>query len=92
MQATLALAVGALMLLSANYVVAKRFAWTPGGIALTFGRLLQDGIVDKFLDEHCPDPRFRLCDHRAELPRDADVFFWGESVFDRLRALPGHAR
>src|SRR5258708_2289270 len=34
---------GALLLLSANFVTAGRFAWTPGGIALSFGRMLQDG-------------------------------------------------
>ena len=89
LQAALALVLGAAMLFAADYTVAKRWAWTPGGIALVFGRLLQDGIVDKFLDDRCPDPRFRLCDHRAELPRDADVFFWGESVFDRLGRFQG---
>jgi hypothetical protein len=84
-----ALALGAAMLLAANYAVAGRLAWTPGGIALLFGRMLQDGIVARYLAEHCPDARLRLCDHRAELPTDADVFFWGESVFDRLGRFDG---
>src|SRR5437773_2105520 len=39
-----ALALGAVMLVAANYVVAGRLAWTPGGIALAFGRMLNDGI------------------------------------------------
>jgi hypothetical protein len=69
--------------------VAGRLAWTPGGIALAFGRMLQDGIVARYLAEHCPDPRLRLCAHRGELPNDADVFFWGESVFDRLGRFEG---
>jgi hypothetical protein len=85
----LALALGAALLLAANYAVARRLAWTPGGIALTFGRMLNDGIVKRYLAERCPDPRFRLCDHRNELPNDADVFFWGESVFDRLGRFRG---
>lgn len=79
-----ALALGPVMLLTANYAVAGRIAWTPGGIALPFGRMLQDGIVARFLADYCPDPRFKLCDHRAALPTDADEFFWGESVFDKL--------
>ena len=66
-----------------------RLAWTPGGFALPFGRMLQDGIVARFLAEHCPDPRLKLCEHRDELPADADVFFWGESVFDRLGRFDG---
>jgi hypothetical protein len=80
----LALALGAALLLTMNYVVARKVSWTPGGIALMFGRMLNEGIVHRFLAEHCPDPRFKLCDHLSELPTDADVFFWGESVFDRL--------
>jgi hypothetical protein len=84
-----ALLLGAVMLIGANYLVAKRLAWTPGGIGLTFGRMLQDGIVKRYLDEHCPDPRLRLCDHRDELPTDADVFFWGQGLFDRLGRFQG---
>ena len=84
-----ALVLGATMLVAANYAVAGRLAWTPGGIALSFGRMLQDGIVARFLAEHCPDPRFRLCDHRAEIPTDADEFFWGETIFDQLGRFDG---
>ena len=36
-----------------------------------------------------PRSRLRLCDHRAELPDDADVFFWGEGVFNRLGRFAG---
>jgi hypothetical protein len=85
----LALTLGAALLIAANYAVARQLAWTPGGIALMFGRMLNDGIVKRFLNERCPDPRFRLCDHLHELPDDADVFFWGESVFDRLGRFKG---
>jgi hypothetical protein len=78
-----------LMLLAANYVVAGQIAWTPGGIALSFGRMLQDGIVARFLTDHCPDARFKLCDYRTRLPTDADQFFWGKSVFDELGRFQG---
>ena len=84
-----ALALGPVMLITANYAVAGRLAWTPGGVALLFGRMLQDGIVARFLADHCPDPRFKLCEHRDELPTDADVYFWGQSVFDRLGRFQG---
>jgi hypothetical protein len=84
-----ALVLGAVMLVGANYAVAKRLAWTPGGVGLMFGRMLQDGIVMRYLDEHCPDPRLRLCDHRHELPTDSDEFFWGEGLFDRLGRFQG---
>jgi hypothetical protein len=83
------LALGAAMLVAANYAVAGRVAWTPGGAAIPFGRMLQTGIVARYLEDHCPDPRLKLCAHRKELPNDADVFFWGESVFDRLGRFEG---
>lgn len=88
-RAVAAIALGAVTLVVANYAVAGRLVWTPGGTALPFGRMLQDGIVARFLADHCPDPRFKLCDHRHELPTDADAFFWGEGVFDRLGRFQG---
>ena len=63
----LALALGAVLVLAADFVVAKRLAWTPGGFALSFGRMLQDGIVKKYLDQHCPDPALRLCAYKDQL-------------------------
>ena len=77
------------MMFAANYAVAGRLAWTPGGVALSFGRMLQDGIVTQYLDEHCPDPRFQLCAYRDELPHDADEFFWGSELFDKLGRFAG---
>lgn len=84
-----ALMLGAGMLIAANYAVAGQLAWTPGGISTPFGRMLQTGIVTRYLDDHCPDPRLKLCAHRSELPENADLFFWGESVFDRLGRFEG---
>jgi hypothetical protein len=84
-----ALALGALTTVAANWTVSGQFAWTPGGAALSFGRMLQDGIVTKYLDAHCPDPRFKLCDYKDELPLDADAFFWGNPVFNKLGRFAG---
>jgi hypothetical protein len=87
--AFLALMLGALLVLAADYAVAKRLAWTPGGFALSFGRMLQDGIVKKYLDEHCPDPKLTLCGYKDQLPDDADVWFWGSPLFDKLGRFAG---
>jgi hypothetical protein len=90
-RSAMALVLGALLLLGANAATSGRLAWTPGGIALSFGRMLQDGIVARYLDEHCPDKRLRLCAHRHELPTDADAFFWGGNgtVFNKLGRFAG---
>lgn len=84
-----ALALGAVLVFAADYAVAGRLAWTPGGFALSFGRMLQDGIVAKYLDEHCPDPRLKLCPYRDQLPQSADEWFWGSALFDRLGRFAG---
>jgi hypothetical protein len=88
-RATIALALGAAFVLAANFLVARQLAWTPGGFSLAFGRMLQDGIVKRYLDDHCPDPTLRLCAYRAQLPRDADEWFWGNELFDRLGRFAG---
>jgi hypothetical protein len=84
-----ALTLGAAMVFAADFAVAGRLAWTPGGFALSFGRMLQDGIVTRYLNEHCPDPKLRLCAYRDQLPRDADVWFWGSDLFDKLGRFAG---
>lgn len=89
LRAVAALLLGTLMVLTANGIATGRFAWTPGGIALTFGRMLENGIVKRYLDDHCPDKALRLCAHKAELPTDADDFFWGEGIFDTLGRFDG---
>jgi hypothetical protein len=85
----LAIALGCVLVFVADFVVAKRLAWTPGGFALSFGRMLQDGIVKKYLDDHCPSPKLTLCSYKNQLPDDADVWFWGSSLFDRLGRFAG---
>jgi hypothetical protein len=84
-----ALALGAALVFAGNYAVARQLAWTPGGFALSFGRMLQDGIVTKYLDAHCPDRHLRLCAYKDQLPRDADVWFWGSPLFDKLGRFAG---
>ena len=85
----LALALGCVLVFAADFVVAKRLAWTPGGFALSFGRMLQDGIVNKYLDDHCPNPKLTLCTYKDQLPNDADVWFWGSPLFDKLGRFAG---
>ena len=89
MRGIVALVVGAALVFAADYAVAKRLAWTPGGFALSFGRMLQDGIVNQYLDAHCPDSTLKLCAYKNELPRDADVWFWASPLFDKLGRFAG---
>lgn len=88
-RAAAALALGAAMLVATNYAVGGRLAWTPGGYGLTFARMLEDGIVTRYLDDHCPDPKLKLCPYRNELPRNADDFLWNDGVFNKLGRFAG---
>lgn len=89
-QAIATLILSAVMLLSANCLVSGTLSWTPGGYGLAFARMLEDGIVTRYLNDHCPDPRLRLCPYRHKLPLNADDFLWGsDSVFDHLGRFGG---
>jgi hypothetical protein len=88
-QGTLTTAASAAMLLSANFALSGQFAWTPGGYGVAFGRMMQDGIVARYLKDHCPEQRLKLCPYRNELPATADDFLWGHSMFDTLGRFRG---
>jgi hypothetical protein len=75
---SIAVGCGVLLALSSNLVIGGHFAFTPGGFNFVFSRLVQDGIVHRYLDDHCPDPTIRLCSHRADLPQTADDWLWAE--------------
>lgn len=84
-----AVVLGFVILLAGNFVVTKRLAWTPGGYGIVFGRLLEDGIVNRYLDDHCGQRQFKLCTVRQKLPRNADVFLWGDATFNQLGRFDG---
>jgi hypothetical protein len=84
-----ALAAGAVMLLAANYALSGQFAWTPGGYGVAFGRMMQDGIVARYLADHCGQEQLKLCPYRDQLPATADEFLWGHSMFNTLGRFEG---
>jgi hypothetical protein len=59
-----------------NFAITGSFAFTPGGSSFLFGRLIDDGIVARYLDDQCPDASLRLCDYKGTLPDDADGWLW----------------
>ena len=85
----LALLLGVVIMFASNLLVTGKLGWSRGGYALSFGRMLEDGIVKKYLDAHCPDKTLRLCPYKDALPRDADDFLWGGGVFDKLGRFAG---
>jgi hypothetical protein len=84
-----ALALGAAMLLATNFALSGSLAWTPGGYGIVFARMLQDGIVTRYLDDHCAERRLKLCPYRHQLPATADAFLWDDGPFNALGRFDG---
>lgn len=74
-----ALMLGIFLAPASNFAVTGRFAFTPGGVNFLFSRLVQDGLVQKYLAAHCPDPSLKLCAYRTEIEDfSADDWLWDE--------------
>lgn len=67
-----------------NYVITGHFAFTPGGSSFLFARILEDGIVHRYLKDQCPDETLRLCAYQATLTEDADEWLWRKVPFYTL--------
>src|ERR1700744_5755566 len=89
LRGSLTVVAGALMLLATNFAFSGQLAWTPGGYGVAFGRMMQDGIVARYLHDHCPEQTLKLCPYRDQLPATADEFLWGHSMFDKLGRFQG---
>lgn len=74
----LGVAAGLVALIGADAGLAGYPGLTPGGESFVFGRLVQDGIAQRFLDEHCPSPAYRLCAYRDRMPKTADDWIWAK--------------
>jgi hypothetical protein len=83
------IAAGAVMLLVTNFAFSGQLAWTPGGYGILFGRMLQDGIVKRYLDDHCPAAGHKLCPYRDQLPATGDDFLWNSGIFNDLGRFEG---
>jgi len=88
---TIAIVAGIALGPISNLAITGKLAFTPGGESFLFGRLIEDGIVARYLAERCPDPALRLCAYKAKLPDEADDWLWGPSMFYTLGGWDGYA-
>ncbi len=84
-----AAAAGVALALLSNFAIAHSFRFTPGGANFLFGRLVEDGIVARYLDDRCPDPALRICAYVRDIPDHADDWLWGPDT--AFYKLGGHA-
>jgi len=89
--AAFAIAAGLIVAPASNALIADEFAFTPGGASFLFGRLVEDGIVGRYLDKQCPDQTLRICAYRNDLSRDYDDWLWkNDTPFWKLGGWKGY--
>jgi hypothetical protein len=72
-----ALVLALLLTVASNYALARSVFISRSGPVFVFARLMQDGIVQKLMDDTCPGSGYRLCAYRKHLPRNANEWLWG---------------
>ncbi|HWY60841.1 MAG TPA: hypothetical protein VNW15_02975 [Rhizomicrobium sp.] len=79
---SLAIALG--LILASNFVLARSVFISRSGPVFVFARLMQDGIIQRLLNDTCPASGYDLCPYRSRLPYNANAWLWGEnSLFHR---------
>jgi hypothetical protein len=81
------MAAALVLILAANYGLARGVFISHAGPAFLVARLMQDGIVKRLLDDTCPRSGYRLCAWRTRLKTSADAWLW--SPDSGFRALGG---
>lgn len=88
--AGIAAAGGIALCLASNAAITGVAGFTPGGTSFLFGRLIEDGIAQRYLNEHCPDPRLRICVYARHMPVSADDWLWAnDTPFYKLGGVEG---
>ncbi len=65
---------------AANGLAQQRWTPSPGGPVFLFARLHEDGLIQPWLDEHCPRGATpKLCQIRSAIPRDSQQLLWGDN-------------
>ncbi|MBV9063753.1 MAG: hypothetical protein JOY77_12620, partial [Alphaproteobacteria bacterium] len=86
----LSVTLGFSMTLAANYHYTRHVFVSRAGPVFMVARMLQDGVVQKLLDDTCPTSNYMLCRYRKVLPHRADKWLWGPGTpFVKLHRFIG---
>jgi hypothetical protein len=86
----IALATSLGLIVAGNFVLTGKLFLSKSGSVFLFARLMQDGIVQRLMDDTCPPvgtENWRLCNFKNRLPKSANAWLWGER--SGFRALGG---
>lgn len=76
---TAALLLGVIAIPAVHYLETGRAYMHKGGEIFLFARLVEDGIVARYLNEHCPLPDTVLCAFRDQLPSTHNGYLWDDT-------------
>jgi len=75
--AMMGLVLGLLLLPLGNWLAVGTARPPKAEAVFLLGRMMQDGLVGRYLAQACPDPGLRLCAVKDDLPATANDFLWG---------------
>jgi len=84
------LAAALCLIVVGNFVLTGKLFLSKSGSVFLFARLMQDGIVQRLMNDSCPPAgttNWRLCTYKNRLPKSANAWLWGEN--SGFRALGG---
>ena len=68
-----------LILPTVHYFCGAGFKISDSSHVTLMGRLAENGILRKYLDETCQTQNYQICRYRNSLPNNADAFIWKDS-------------
>ncbi len=81
------------LIVGANYGYTRQVFLNHSGAFFLFGRVMQDGLVKRVLDDSCPQSGYRLCAFRDRLRGTTDGWLWSSgSSFRALGGFNNHAQ
>ncbi len=74
----LAVLLGVVAIPAVHYAETGRAYFNKGGDIFFFARLVEDGIVGRYLNDYCPLPDTVLCAFRDQLPSTHNGYLWDD--------------
>jgi hypothetical protein len=92
----IALVTAICLIVGGNFVLTGKLFISKSGSVFLFARLMQDGIVQRLMNDTCPpqgETHWRLCAFKNRLPKSANAWLWGErSGFHALGGFANQAQ
>jgi hypothetical protein len=77
---------------AANYSLTQKLFFNRAGSVFVFASMLQDGLVQRLLNDSCPQSGYNLCVYKDQLPKTAEHWLWfPDSPFVALGHFEGTA-